>query len=362
MNKLLYFSDKPEQIQFSHPIPTLSMTSSLPNTPDLQAFESLHERSIVLTPEQIQQATQLGQSSEQSWTEYGDRLAKFGLMTWLADHNLVAAESLKSTLKIKGFVVRSQFVSASEDEFVTVHRPANPAHFYVLTTVAEEQGQVWVTGFLSHAAMEEKLSGSTTSEIPLSAFNPKIESLLLALRLSEPIALTDSKKNQVVNLRTWLSRQWDKARSSLDVSGGWEPCVSVASALRSDDSSGLPQILQSLARRGIRLANSSQGMSQILNIAPIPLRLYVVPGEMTDAQEWELLIVLESATAEPMPSGLMLRIRDDSQVLLEQTFDPQITTDRSLFAEIVSDRDESVFVDIVLPNGTVHTLPKFVNQ
>ena len=363
MNKLLYFSGKPEQIQFSHPTlyPTLSMTSTLSNTPDLQAFESLHERSILLTPEQIQQAVQLSQQG-QSWTEYSDRLAQFGLMTWLADHNLAAAESLKSTLKVKDFVVRSQFVSASEDEFVTVHRPATPAHFYVLTTVAEEQGQVWVAGFLSHAEMEEKLSGSTTSEIPLSAFNPKIETLLLALRLSEPIAFTDSKKNQVVNLRTWLSRQWDAALSGLDVSGSWEPCVS-ASALRSDDStSGLPQILQSLARRGIRLANSSQGMSQILNIAPIPLRLYVVPGEVTETQEWELLIVLESATAEPMPSGLMLRIRDDSQVLLEQTFDPQITTDRSLFAEIVSDRDESVFVDIVLPNGTVHTLPKFVNQ
>ena len=342
------------------------MTSSLPNTPDLQAFESLHERSIVLTPDQIQQAIQLSQSG-QSWTEYGDRLAQFGLMTWLADHNLAVVESTTSTLKVpeltvKDFVVRSQFVSASEDEFVTVHRPSTPAHFYVLTTVTEEQGQVWVSGFLSHAELQEKLSGQITSEIPLSAFNPKVESLLLALRLSEPIALTDSKKNQVVNLRTWLSRQWDAALSGLEVSGGWEPCVS-ASALRSDDSTtGLPQILQSLARKGIRLANSTQGMSQILNFAPIPLRLYVVPGEMTEADEWELLIVLESATSEPMPSGLMLRIRDDSQVLLEQTFDPQITTDRSLFAEIVSDRDESVFVDIVLPNGTVHTLPKFVNQ
>lgn len=350
------------------------MTSPIFNTTDLQAFESLHERSIVLTPEQIKQATplnQLNQSSQESWNEYGDRLAQFGLMTWLAEHNLAAGFS-ESTLQVRDFIVRSQFVSASEDEFVTVHRPQTPAHFYVLTTVAEEQGQVWISGFLNHAELQEKLSGSATSEIPLSAFNPKMETLLLALRLTEPIALTESTRNQVVNLRTWLARQWDEARSVLD---GWEPLGNplgnslVTSALRGDDrTSGdatnhhLPQILQSLARRGIRLANSTQGMSQILNIAPIPLRLYVVPGDTTEIQEWELLVVLESATSEPMPSGLMLRIRDDFQVLLEQTFDPQTTSDRSLFAEIVSGPEESVFVDIVLPNGTVHTLPKFINQ
>lgn len=358
------------------------MMSSFFNTIDLQDFVSLREGSILLTPEQIQQATQCSQSSEQfseqSWNEYGDRLAQFGLMAWLAEHNL-AAEFSESTLKdpevqVRDFILRSQFVSASEDEFVTVHRPSTPAHFYVLTTVAEEQGQVWVSGFLSHAEMQENLSGQqATSEIPLSAFNPKMETLLLALRLSTPIALTESSPrnqvlNQVVNLRTWLSGQWDEARSILE---GWEPLgnLSVASALRGDDRTSddattdhLPQILQSLARKGIRLANSTQGRSQILNIAPIPLRLYVVPGEVSETQEWELLVVLESATSEPMPSGLILRIRDDFQVLLEQTFDPQITSDRSLFAEIVSGQDESIFIDIVLPNGTLHTLPKFVNQ
>lgn len=353
------------------------MTSSFLDTRDLPDFESLMEGSILLTPEQIQQATQCSQSSEQSWNEYGDRLAQFGLMSWLAEHNL-AAEFSESTLQgpevqVRDFILRSQFVSASEDEFVTVHRPSTPAHFYVLTTVAEEQGQVWVSGFLSHAEMQEKLSGQATSELPLSDFNPKMETLLLALRLSEPIALTESSPNnqvlhQVVNLRTWLSGQWDEVRSSLE---GWEPLGNplVASALRGNDRTSsdattdhLPQILQSLARRGIRLANSTQGMSQILNIAPIPLRLYVVPGEVSETQEWELLVVLESATSELMPSGLMLRIRDDFQVLLEQTFDPQITSDRSLFAEIVSGQEESIFIDIVLPNGTIHTLPKFINQ
>jgi hypothetical protein len=92
------------------------------------------------------------------------------------------------------------------------------------------------------------------------------------------------------------------------------------------------------------------------------LRLYVMPGEATAQQEWEMLVVLESATDEPMPSGLILRIRDDQKVMLEETFDPQTTSDRSLFAEVVSGLDESVVVEIVLPNGKVHSLPKFIYQ
>ena len=49
-----------------------------------------------------------------------------------------------------------------------------------------------------------------------------------------------------------------------------------------------------------------------------------------------------------------------STVLIEQRFDGQETTDRSIFAEVVSGMDESVLVEIVLPNGVVYPLPRFV--
>jgi Protein of unknown function (DUF1822) len=362
------------------------MTSFSLDLPELYAFDALPDRAVLLTDAQIQQAQQASQAvaTDQAWQTYCDRLAQFGLVNWLAENNLVS--NAEAEIIVRDFVVRSQFVSASEDEFVTVAKAKTPAHFYALTTVAEEQGQVWISGFLSQEQMDEQFeilgSKQEIGEIPLSAFNPKVESLLLALRLTDaaPLSNPESKlTQQVVNLRNWLTQKIDATLEKLD---GWETLNGTsnntlsASGLRGSETTvantpqlgpnhsnhDLPQILQSLARKGIRLADSSQGMSRVLQIAPIPLRLYIVPGDATEQGEWELLVVLESATDEPMPSGLMLRIRDDENILLEQKFDPQVTTDRSLFAEVVSALDESVFVEIVLPNGKVHSLPKFVFQ
>jgi Protein of unknown function (DUF1822) len=365
------------------------MNSSLDH-PELYAFESLHDRAVSLTPDQIQQAHLDSQNApaETAWQCYCDRLAHFGLVNWLAENNLSPEQdsqqdSSQQDLVVRDFTVRSQFVSASEDEFVTVGRSSksssseglSSAHFYVLATVAEEQSEVWISGFLTQEQMAQQVaknkSENPLAEIPISAFNPKMESFLLAVRTTEAVALikvasgtaSGAIDRAVVNLRTWLSRQWKETLETLE-GGGWEPLGQAlpSSALRGDSVAALPQILQSLARKGIRLAGSNQGMSRILPIGPIPLRLYVMPGEATVQQEWEMLVVLESASDEPMPSGLVLRISDDQQVLLEQTFDPQATTDRSLFAEVVSGLEESVFVDIVLPNGKVHSLPKFVFQ
>jgi hypothetical protein len=357
------------------------MTSSSFDHSELYTFEALHDRAVTLTPDQIDQARLDSQTAPDAWQDYCDRLAHFGLVNWLTENNLLAgqAESAQESvqdLQVRDFTVRSYFVSASEEEFVTLSRSAaqsalsNPAHFYVLATVAEEQGEVWVSGFLNHAQMKTQLAdgirNQTSIELPIEVFNPKLETLCLALRTLEAVPFEASAKasqvmDPIVNLRTWLSRQWDQ---TLDLLDGWQPLEELreASALRGDSVGTLPQILQSLARKGIRLADSTQGLAKILPIGPIPLRLYVVPGDANNQQEWEMLVVLESATPEPMPSGLMLRIRDDEQVLLEQTFDPQTTTDRSLFAEVVSGLDESVFVDIILPNGKVHSLPKFVFQ
>ncbi len=360
-----YNWDKTEQLPYP------PMISSPFDPSELYTFEALHDRAVPLTPDQIHQARLDSETAADAWQGYCDRLAHFGLINWLAENNLPVQESSAQDTVIRGFTVRSQFVSASEDEFVTM-APAGlvrPAHFYVLATVAEEQGQVWVSGFLTQEQMKQRCAengAKNGAAIPMSAFNPKIESLLLSLRTTEAMPLSSEAapnlSDRVVNLRTWLSRQWDETVEQLN---GWE-LVSQAltpSALRGDGAIGdLPQILQSLARKGIRLASGTQGMSRILPIGPIPLRLYVMPGDLTENQEWEMLVVLESATEELMPSGLMLRIRDDEQILLEQTFNPQITTDRSLFAEVVSGLEESVFVEIVLPNGKVHSLPKFVFQ
>ncbi len=341
-------------------------------------FDTMDSGAIELTPQQIQQAS----SGGGSWTDYLETLAQLGLATWFLEQNLTASGDAGNRWVINGFQVQGVMVSVSEESWVSIPQSIRAAHFYVLTQVAEEQGQVKVSGFLRSTTFQSLIQScerfNDDYELPIAAFEPNPTTLLLALRCTDPssIALpTVAPKlgDRAVNLRNWIQGQFGQVSQGLDAVSEavsetisetisetlswthWTPLQTVG--IRSE----LPQILQSLARQGIRLADNAQGASQVITVAQIPLRLYVVTGGVLN-HEWEMLVVLESATPEPMPTGITLRLSDDREVLVEQCFDPQVTTDRSIFAEVVSGLDESVLVEIVLPNGAVHALPRFVYQ
>ncbi len=325
-------------------------------------FDALDGATIELTADQIQQA-----GAGKSWIPYLETLAQIGLETWFVEQHLTASlmkgDHSENRWMTQGFQVQGLMVSAAEEEFVCVKRNWDPAHFYILTQVAEEQGQVKVSGFIRSELFQSLIQSSTRvgddSELPIAAFDSNPATLLLALRCAEAqiIALptvVPSVNDRVVNLRSWIQGHFNQGIDAISEALDWTPlqqCVGVRSEL--------PQILQSLARRGIRLADNAQGASQTITVAKIPLRLYVMTSEVSNA-EWEILVVLESATPEPMPSGIILRLSDDRTVLIEQRFEGQGTTDRSIFAEVVSGMNESVQVEIVLPNGVVHSLPRFV--
>ena len=337
-----------------------------PDTLDIDAldFDELDGATIELTVDQIQQA-----GAGKSWIPYLETLAQIGLETWFAEQHLTASlmkgDHPENRWMTQGFQVQGLMVSAAEEEFVCVKRDLDPAHFYILTQVAEEQGQVKVSGFVRSEVFQSLIQSSThvgdDSELPIAAFDSNPATLLLALRCAESqvIALptvVPSVIDRVVNLRSWIQGQFNQVSQGIDAISDvldWTPLQSVG--VRSE----LPQILQSLARSGIRLADNAQGASQMITVAKIPLRLYVMTSDVSNT-EWEILVVLESATLEPMPTGIILRLSDDRTVLIEQRFEGQGTTDRSIFAEVVSEMDEGVRVEIVLPNGIVHSLPRFV--
>lgn len=346
---------------------------------DLDAldFDTLDGATIELTADQIRQA-----GAGKSWILYLETLAQMGLGAWFADHHLtaslIAGSDDDNRWVTRGFQVQGLMVSASEEDVVYVKRNINPAHFYILTQVSEEHGQVKVSGFVRSEVFQSLIQSYSRFgdgygddygddcgddfELPITAFNSNPAMLLLALRCAEhqaielPIAVP-SVVDRVVNLRSWIQGHFNQGvNQGLDAISealDWTPLQPVG--VRSE----LPQILQSLARRGIRLADNAQGASQMITVAKIPLRLYVMTSEISDA-EWGILAVLESATLEPMPMGTILRLSDDRTVLIEQRFDGQETTDRSIFTEVVSGMDESVLVEIVLPNGVVYPLPRFV--
>jgi hypothetical protein len=329
-------------------------------------FDTMDSGAIELTPQQIQQASSMGGS----WTDYLETLAQIGLDAWFLDQNLTASRDAGNRWVTNGFQVQGLMVSASEEGWVSIPQSIPAAHFYVLTQVAEEQGQVRVSGFIRSTTFQsliqscERFNGDY--ELPIAAFEPNPATLLLALRCADPSSIAlptvaPRLADRAVNLRNWIQGQFGQFSQGIEAVSEslslahWTPLQTVG--VRSE----LPQILQSLARQGIRLADNAQGASQVMTIAQIPLRLYIVTGGVLN-HEWEMLVVLESATPEPMPTGMTLRLSDDREVLVEQRFDPQVTTDRSIFAEVVSGLDESVLVEIVLPNGTVHALPRFVYQ
>ena len=324
-------------------------------------FDTLDGSTIELTGNQIQQA-----GTSKSWISYLETLAKLGIETWFAEHHLtvklMTGSKVENRWIVQGFQVQGLMVSAAEEEFVSVKRTLDPAHFYVLTQVAEEQGQVKISGFVRSEVFQSLIQSSTPigddSELPIAAFDSNPATLLLALRCAEAQVITlptvvPSVIDRVVNLRNWIQGHFNQGVDAISETLDWTPLQSVG--VRSE----LPQILQSLARRGIRLADNVQGASQMITVAEIPLRLYVMTSEVSNT-EWEILVVLESATPEPMPTGIILRLSDDRTILVEQRFEGQSTSDRSIFAEVVSEMDESVLVEIVLPNGMVHALPRFV--
>ena len=328
---------------------------------DVLDFDTLDCSTIELTADQIRQA-----GAGKSWIPYLETLAQMGLETWFADHHLTASLINSSDddnrWTTQGFQVQGLMVSASEEEFVCVRQDMNPAHFYILTQVAEERGQVKVSGFVRSEIFQSLIRSCSCFgndvELPIAGFDSNPATLLLALRCAEhqvielPIAVP-SVIDRVVNLRSWIEGHFNQGLDAISEALDWTPLQSVG--VRSE----LPQILQSLARKGIRLADNAQGASRMITVAKIPLRLYVMTSEISGT-EWEILVVLESATLEPMPTGIVLRLSDDRTVLIEQRFDGQETTDRSIFAEVVSGMDESVLVEIVLPNGVVYPLPRFV--
>ena len=328
---------------------------------DALDFDALDGATIELTVDQIQQA-----GAGKSWIPYLETLAQIGLENWFAEHHLTVSLMKSSRVEnrwmTQGFQVQGLMLSAAEEEFVSVKRNLDPAHFYILTQVAEEQGQVKVSGFVRSDVFQSLIQSSThvgdDAELPIAAFDSNPATLLLALRCAEASVISlpavgPSVIDRAVNLRSWIQGYFNQGIDGISEALDWTPLQSVG--VRSE----LPQILQSLARRGIRLADNAQGASQMITVAKIPLRLYVMTSEVSNT-EWEILIVLESATPEPMPTGIILRLSDDRTVLIEQRFDLQETTDRSIFAEVVSGMDEGVRVEIVLPNGIVHSLPRFV--
>lgn len=380
------------------------MTNFLIDTPDLFELEPLSLDAIELTDQQVQQALQASQQAPlaQQWAVYLETLAQTGLQTWLSDRGLQPSPATSrlatnSALQIQGFRVQSLAMTSVDEETVTVPEVllTDPAHFYVLVQVMEEQNQAWVTGFIAQTDLQAQLAGQTADatgsyELALAACDREPGHLLLNLRCADPAMFplaspasvsqsvlqsvpqrvteaaqdaAQSVSRSVMNVGRWLQGQLDQVAEEL----AWvllpPNALATAGAMRSGETSALElaRLLQSLERQGTQIPVDARGGYQDLSLSDSPLRLYAITGTVEGPEpEWSLLVVL-GAQADRLPAGVTLQISDPTGILVEQTFDPA-SQDAYLFAQVIGTYEEAFTVSIGLPNGQVETLPQFAFQ
>lgn len=163
-----------------------------------------------------------------------------------------------------------------------------------------------------------------------------------------------------VNVGRWLLNERDKLAQELS----WVllPSIALASPIREIRSpvQEFEGIAKQLRHNGVEIPTQARGAYRDLPLAGIPLRLYAVTWSILpeSTREWALLLVLGVAPGTSLPSGLRLRVSDQSNVLVEQELDDQ-TSESYLFTSVIGTWDEKFIVTVGLRAGIEQTLPPF---
>ncbi len=119
-------------------------------------------------------------------------------------------------------------------------------------------------------------------------------------------------------------------------------------------------ITKQLQHNNVEIPTSARGAYRDLQLAGTALRLYAITWSMLSDSipEWTLLLVLGTASGTSLPSGLRLRVSDQSSVLVEQILEDR-TSESYVFTSVIGSWDEKFIVTIGLQAGIEETLPPF---
>lgn len=172
-----------------------------------------------------------------------------------------------------------------------------------------------------------------------------------------------------INVGLWLHNQMDELTQEL----AWVLLPPIAQAMRSAQRvlSGSPlrspvQELGAIVREvetrtGTKTPTIARGAYQDFQLGESQLRLYAVIWPLppvADIPEWTLLLVLGAQPTHKLPDGIKLQVSDQTQVLVERTFDKN-TGDTYLYVRVAGQWDETFLATIALTNGVMLTLPPF---
>ncbi|HEY9651206.1 MAG TPA: DUF1822 family protein [Coleofasciculaceae cyanobacterium] len=167
-----------------------------------------------------------------------------------------------------------------------------------------------------------------------------------------------------VNVGRWFNNQLDDFAQGLS----WVllPSVAPAYGMRSTVSGvrspgeEFEAIVTQLRQTQVNIPAQASAAYRDLELAAVPLRLYAVtwPLLSDSVPEWSLLLVLVTRAASSLPSGVRLRVSDQTGVLVERVLETQ-QQNSYLFTRVVGTWDERFVVTISLGSGIAQTLPPF---
>lgn len=163
-----------------------------------------------------------------------------------------------------------------------------------------------------------------------------------------------------VNVGRWLLNERDKLAEELS----WVllPSIALASPMREMRSplQEFEGIAKQLRHNGVEIPTQSRGAYQDLTLAGIPLRLYGVTWLILpeSTREWALLLVLGVLPGTSLPSGLRLRVSDESNILVEQELEEK-NGESYVFTSVIGTWDEKFIVTVGFGVGIEQTLPPF---
>jgi len=381
----------------------------------ISAFEPLAPDAIALSPEAMNRSLALAQRSPQTdnqWQIYLTALALNGFEQWLRDRAsdltiqqtyctilsspVADATTAACNLQVNGFQLCLMGTESIFDGNIAIPAAAldSPdciAHFYVPIEVQEEQGTVFIRGFLRydqwqhHQASAAQQSVDGTYRLPMAWFEPDINRLLLHLScldqaaIALPAAPVPPKAAMSAPLRQllaqpaigvgrWLRQQWEAVAE--DLNGLLTP-VEATGAMRGGQearvrspNADFATLIKTLERSGRSIPSNLQGMYRDWIFANHPLRLYVATAPMMEPQtvpnqptEWSLLIILTTQHHMTLPVGIRLQVSDGQTLLGEQILTD--ATSNYLYLTAIGTVEEQFIVTIALADGTALTLPPF---
>lgn len=162
---------------------------------------------------------------------------------------------------------------------------------------------------------------------------------------------------KAMNVGRWL---WDEL-DELAREFSWQllPNLTPAIALRSPTEE-FAAIIRELHHHNLDIPPTARGAYRNLNLAGIPLRLYALTWALVSGEisEWTLLLIVGTPSGSPIPSGLKLRVSDQTGILVEEELAVNHNSSY-FFTSVVGSWDEKFLATVSLGSMIEETLPPF---